>query len=381
MKANENYLQNDIDEATTWSDTFQQHLTPSEYQYLASKPKNKYLVDQENELAAAWAEIDQLIGELSDEPASKTAIQSTTTNPTTERKPKTVAVSVDVSKVTTKRLLDKITKIRDQAALGNYSEADRKILRSASKILTERDIPPVNRHYRKFKPFECKKNKSASDFMIDLQTFDLHWVWHHHRGHTTPWFEENPPLKSHHNGTTHNKEWASIFSSEKFDWELAKEIAVGEFMYSEDQYKPSKRHHADPKNDGALINITKAEKIKRLALPDYIQEKLSILQTEKLRLKSYESKKASLKEKDRIRDIKTKSMDIKRQLEINAAKSTSRMSVDGITTLVNVWVSLTIAKGSLTKAKIEYETLTGTIIDRHFIRNKKVALERFVRFA
>lgn len=210
-----------------------------------------------------------------------------------------------------------------------YTEALQSLNREIALELTKRGIPPINRDCQKYDRIACK-DKSIAAYMIDVQAFDLLWVWATLRGHKV-------------DSEVYNGLLAGIFSGDQFDFDRAVQIAK--------------------------IRKNAKGKVELLRLPEVWQEQLLILRTDAVRQRQDEAKKRTNREQKRLDKLRVEAIDIRAKLENYKAKTPrARLNVD---VYMNVWLARSIAGDSKTyliDTMKNYENLTGDVIEKNALR-------------
>lgn len=268
-----------------------------------------------------------------------------------ERKTKPIPATIKkvVAKSSTQYLLERIQEISGRVALGGYDDKTRQQFWAINVELTERGILPIDRGLRTFDGSACKQNdikQATAPYMRDLQAIDMYFVWRWHNGR-------------HAHPETKGGLFKGIFQGDLFNKAQADKIAALKWRVEGKPSKSGKRKLA--KLDAEALD-----------LPAEIQEKLIVLRSDAVRQRQdYQ--------KDKMGELHNQKLDVEDKLRayINGNPKT-RLSVDLIPVYGNVWLSVTIAKGSYAQAIIEYQRLSGESEKRNrdFIRDKFKAISK-----
>ncbi len=210
-----------------------------------------------------------------------------------------------------------------------YTDTLRALNREIALELTKRGIPPIDRDFLKYDRIACDDSSIAA-YMLDVQAFDLLWVWATQRGHKV-------------DSEAYDGLLAGIFSGDNFDFNKAAQIA---------------KIRKDAKG-----------KVELLRLPEVWQEQLLILRTDAIRQRQDEAKKRTDREQKRLDKLRVQAIDVRAKLEsYKASTPRARLSVD---VYMNVWLARSIAGDSKTyliDTMENYENLTGESIEKSDVR-------------
>jgi hypothetical protein len=246
--------------------------------------------------------------------------------------------------ITNEALLEYIKKIHGYVILGKYDEKARNLFSKIAIELSKRNISPYERSYPKFKPIACK-SELYSLYMMDIQTHDMQWIYSHYFGHSV----DDEALDGF---------CEKIFSTRKFSWEKAIDIAKGSYEESLDKTN----------------NLTMKVKLNYLKLPDHIQEELTILRSEKIRKRQVDKRNAFFKEnvEKNVFDIKT--MNVRNTLEVYLKSySPKNKIIPNVDECMSVWIVIQKNGGNIIKKKEiadGYEKLAGVAINMSTLRRR-----------
>jgi hypothetical protein len=150
--------------------------------------------------------------------------------------------------------------------------------------------------------------------------------------------------------------FSGIFTDDVFDFDKAYAIAVCKTTYK-----------------GKETNLKHGNKLKYLQLPEFIQERLSVLKTRTVAKRQSREKKKVEDYHQKIVDLKVQAEDIKYKLELHAEKSSSRMTM--INQHANVWIASKLCSDSIIGGMKEYEKITDLSIKRETFKANKNKLK------
>jgi len=227
-----------------------------------------------------------------------------------------------------------------------YDKADREFNKAVAIELTQRNESPASRHYKKYDPVACK-DRAVSDYMVDLQVFDLYWIWKKHPNHEVDTIALNGLL-------------TGIFTGDTFDFNQAYKIAVGETTVK-----------------GKIKNLSMAKKLVHLRLPNYIQVELVLLRTDATRQRQNQEFAKKDRDAKKLDTIKLQALDIKHTLSKYCQQNPrARLNVEEYTT---IWICTEYCKDSKTQIADTvnfYKKFTGKSIDKSNLRTKQKYLSK-----
>jgi hypothetical protein len=188
--------------------------------------------------------------------------------------------------------------------------------------------------------------------MVDLQVHDLQWISSQYHGHEV----DDEAMDSCCGG--------GIFTDPIFDQEKAMRIAKWSYEDTE----------------GNIKNLTVAQKIKHLRLPNHIMKELSILRSREIRIYHENIFKQKIKDQNAKSEFEIEKSNVKHQLD-NFLKSYSPKNkfIHNADECLSIWIAIKNTGGDITRYKnisIEYKNITGIEIKPSTVRDRVTFLKK-----
>lgn len=230
-----------------------------------------------------------------------------------------------------------------------YTNTEQSLNRNIALELTKRGISPIERGFPKYNWVACK-TPAISAYMLDLQIFDLLWLWHTQNGHQT-------------DSAANDGLFDGIFTSDQFDFEKAHKIAIGRYETK----------------TGKVGHLTAIQKIKHLRLPECWQEQLVVLRSGAIRQRQDEAKNKAQREQEKLDRLRVRAIDIRHKLDKYAKTNPVDTKIIDMNECVNIWVALQYSGGKISNLSgimAAYEKLSGDSIGKSKLRRRVELFKR-----